>query len=258
MAAGSEVEVELNPHIKVFYTTRNGGVSEGVFSSNNLGLHVNDDPKAVLANRLALEKAVGRPVFFMNQTHSDVVLEVNDSMFISNQDMFDSKAPVSAGPDCDGMVTQSRNFALAVLTADCLPLILYTQDGSVTAAVHCGWKGVYRGIIGNAVKLIKSRSSSEICAYLGPCIGPESFEVSEDLLFKFTEVLSERAKDCFKAKPNGKYLCSLPGLCELNLRSLGVNRIVNSSLDTYQETDTLYSYRRSSATGRMATVVLSL
>lgn len=258
METRSEIEVKLSDKVKVFFTTRVDGFSKGDFSSNNLGLHVHDDNETVLKNRLKLEDAVGKEILFMNQTHSDRVLFVGAEHFVSNKDMAEGRVSVSLGPDCDGMVTDSKDFALAVLTADCLPLILYTEDGSIVAAVHCGWKGVYRGIVNNALETVRQKSSSPVHAYCGPCIGPESFEVSEDLLFKFSEVLGDEAKDCFTLRDNGKYLCSLPGLVELNLKKLSVNSVTKSNIDNFKETELLYSYRRSAITGRMATVITAV
>ena len=109
METRSEIEVKLSDKVKVFFTTRVDGFSKGDFSSNNLGLHVHDDNETVLKNRLKLEDAVGKEILFMNQTHSDRVLFVGAEHFVSNKDMAEGRVSVSLGPDCDGMVTDSKD-----------------------------------------------------------------------------------------------------------------------------------------------------
>ena len=242
--------------VKALYTTRFNGKSEGDFSSFNLGLHVEDDPKNVLQNRLALEKHLSKKVVFMNQTHSEKVVLVDKNDACECEKMLDGSVPVSLEVEADGIVTCDKSIALAVLTADCLPLLMTTKDGAVVAAVHCGWKGVYSNIIKNAVLLMREHSQSEIYAYLGPCIGPESFEVGTDLLDKFKSIL-EKAELAFTKKDNGKYLCSLPLLTRIQLEKVGVTKVVESNVDTYQNPDHLYSYRRAKRTGRMASVIAS-
>lgn len=242
--------------VKALYTTRLNGKSEGDYSSFNLGLHVEDDPKAVLQNRLALEKHLSKKVVFMNQTHSDKVVLVDKNDVCECEKMLDDVIPVSLGVEADGIVTCDRTVALAVLTADCLPLLMTTKEGEVIAAVHCGWKGVYSNIIKNAVALIREHSQSEIYAYTGPCIGPKSFEVGSELLDKFQSILPN-ASLAFTKKDNGKYLCSLPLLTKMQLEKAGVSKVYESNVDTYQNPDLLYSYRRAKRTGRMASVISS-
>ena len=242
--------------VKALYTTRLNGKSEGDFSSFNLGLHVEDDPKAVLQNRLALENHLLKKVVFMNQTHSDKVVLVDKNDACESKKMLEGTIPVSLGVEADGIVTCDKSIALAVLTADCLPLLMMTEEGSVFAAVHCGWKGVYSNIIKNAVSLMREHSQSEIYAYLGPCIGPESFEVGSEILDKFQSILP-KATLAFTKKDNGKYLCSLPLLTRMQLEKSGVTKVVESCVDTYQNPNLLYSYRRAKRTGRMASVIFS-
>ena len=250
------VDAFENIPVKALYTTRRNGVSEGDFSSFNLGLHVEDDPKAVLQNRFALAKHLSKKIVFMNQTHSDKVVLVDKNDACESKKMLEGTIPVSLGVEADGIVTCDKSIALAVLTADCLPLLMTTEDGAVVAAVHCGWKGVYLNIIKNAVSLIREHSQREIYAYLGPCIGPESFEVGGELLDKFKSVL-EKADLAFTKKDNGKYLCSLPLLTRMQLEKAGVTKIEESNVDTYQNPNLLYSYRRAKRTGRMASVIFS-
>ena len=115
---------------------------------------------------------------------------------------------------------------------------------------------MYSNIIKNAVALIREHSKSEIYAYLGPCIGPESFEVGSELLDKFQSILPEASR-AFTKKGNGKYLCSLPLLTRMQLENVGVSKVADSKVDTYQNPNLLYSYRRAKRTGRMASVICS-
>lgn len=251
-----EVDAFKDIPVRALYTTRLNGKSEGDFSGFNLGLHVDDDPLCVLQNRLLLEKHLEKKIVFMNQTHSDKVVLVDKKDVCETENMFRGITPVSLGVDADGIVTCDTDIALAVLTADCLPLLMATEDGKVVSAVHCGWKGVYSNIVKNAVDLIRDQSQSEIHAYFGPCIGPLSFEVGCELLDKFKTVLPH-AKLAFTQKDNGKYLCSLPLLTMMQLENSGVTKIVQSGVDTFKNPDLLYSYRIAKRTGRMASVICS-
>lgn len=242
--------------VKAAYTTRQNGKSEGDFSSFNLGLHVGDEPLCVLQNRLLLEKHFSKKIVFMNQTHSDKVVLVDENDACKSEEMLLEQVPLSLGVEADGIVSSDKSIALAVLTADCLPLLMTTGDGCVVSAVHCGWKGVYSNIIKNAVELIRKLNQSEISAYLGPCIGPESFEVGPELLEKFKCILPG-AEQAFTPKDNGKYLCSLPLLTRMQLERLGVTRITESCVDTFKNPELLYSYRKAKRTGRMASVICS-
>lgn len=247
-----EVENFLNG-ITAAYTIRDGGNSEGPYKGFNLGLHVGDDEHIVLKNRQILEKSVHKSIVWMNQTHSDKVVLCDYRNAQSAKSMLRGTEAVSLGVEADGIVTNDRNVALAVLTADCLPLLMASEDKKVIAAVHCGWKGLKSGIVKNAVTLMRRCSLSNIHAYIGPCIGPKSFEVGQEVLDLFSENFSH-AKEAFVSKDNGKYLCSLPLLCSQALTECGVNNIVFSDEDTYSD-EKYYSYRRANVTGRMASII---
>ena len=189
----------------------------------------------------------------MNQTHSDKVSLCDYRNAQSAKAMLRGTEAVSLGVEADGIVTNDRNVALAVLTADCLPLLMASEDKKVIAAVHCGWKGLKAGIVKNAVTLMRRCSLSNIHAFIGPCIGPKSFEVGQEVLEQFSENFSH-AKEAFVSKDNGKYLCSLPMLCSQALTECGVNNIVYSGEDTYSD-EKYYSYRRANVTGRMASII---
>ena len=250
----SIIKVNAFDNFDIYYTTKNGGVSEGPYAFFNLGLHVEDDNKAVLQNRLKLENTLNKKLVFMDQTHSANVFLVDKDDVSDSKAMLDGSSPISLGVKSDGIVTTNKNLALVVLTADCLPLILVSKDKKAFGAIHCGWKGVYKGVLQSAVFLMRKYSSYDLQAYIGPCIGPNSFEVGPELLDKFNEVIKDASK-AFIPKANGKYLCSLPMLVEMTLNKLGIDNIYQSNKDTYKETSLLYSYRQSACTGRMGTIV---
>lgn len=247
-----EVENFLNG-VYAAYTIKEGGKSEGPYQGFNLGLHVGDDEQTVLKNRQLLEKSIHRSIVWMNQTHSNKVVLCDYRNAQSAKGMLRGTEAVTLGVDADGIVTNDRNVALAVLTADCLPLLMASEDKKVIAAVHCGWKGLKAGIVKNAVTLMRRCSLANIHAYLGPCIGPKSFEVGSEVLEQFSETFP-KAKDAFVSRNNGKYLCSLPLLCSQALTQCGVNNIVFSDEDTFIG-EKFYSYRRANVTGRMASII---
>lgn len=229
------------------FTTRTGGVSEAPYDSLNLGLHVGDNPEAVMSNRQRLEQAFGTKLVFMNQTHSSRVVTVSKT-----EDVF------SKAVDADGLVCFERGIGLAVMTADCLPLLMSAADGSAVGAVHCGWRGLAGGIVENAVQAIRARTQSEIVACMGPAIGPESFEVGEDVREAFFNLLPD-ADSAFRktasVQGESKYLCSLYALCTKELARLGISRVYGGIYDTFTQNDLFFSYRRDKKTGRMAGVI---
>lgn len=246
-----EVDYLLD-NITCCYTTVNGGHSKGNFASFNLGLHVNDSAIDVINNRKELTSYLNKKIVWMNQTHSNTVLYVNSSDAKAN-DVFSDTVP-SLGVQADGIVTDDKNIALAVLTADCLPLILVSEDKKICAAIHCGWRGIYSGIIDNAVKIIREKNTSKLYAFIGPHISQNSYEVGEELLSKFVSVLGEEAKKAFIKKEDSKYLCSLEKLVRLNLKKLSVSKVESCHIDTFTD-KSYYSYRRNPVTGRLATVI---
>lgn len=219
------------------YTLRGSGHSKGHYASFNLGDHVADAPLDVAYNRKLLEKTIASKIVWMQQTHSNSVVFV---------DKLQSK-PVLA----DGLVTNQANIALAVMTADCLPLLLFSSDSQVISCVHCGWRGLQGKIVANALSIMRSYTQAPIRALLGPCIGPNSYEVGPEFLANFPD----KRESCFK-KSNDKYLCDLVKICTLDLKALGVNEIFSCNEDTFKNSEKFYSYRRDPVTGRMASFIM--
>lgn len=225
-------------NIRAFSTTRLGGVSEGVYSGLNLGMHVGDDPILVEKNRQLLHKEAVLPSsqIWLNQTHSDVVIDIDK--------------PTIQVLDADGVTTSSSKTVCTVMTADCLPVLLTDVEGTQVAAVHAGWRGLADGILENAVNTF----SKPVIAWLGPAIGEHSFEVGEDVFDNFV-AHSQKARKAFVATKKGKYLANIAMLAEQRLNTVGVKSIFRSNLCTFDDSKRFYSYRRDGVTGRQATFI---
>lgn len=140
-----------------------------------------------------------------------------------------------------------------VMTADCLPVLLCDEQGSVVAAVHAGWRGLGGGVIEQAVRAMNVPPQSLI-AWLGPAIGPQAFEVGEEVRAAFIEHQPQAAA-AFVSGASGKYLADLYLLARQRLNTLGVSRIYGGGLCTYTDSERFFSYRRDGATGRMGTFI---
>ena len=214
-------------------------MSEGVFASLNLGLHVGDRPQHVLHNRALVQQAVPVPMAYLNQTHSTDVVRAADSI----------EQPQNADASWD----DTGKAACTVMTADCLPVLLARADGAAVAAAHAGWRGLAGGILQNTVAAMQA-DPGEIMAYLGPAIGPDAFEVGEDVREAFCRLHSS-AENAFEGIGGGKYLADIYTLARQTLRREGVNLIYGGTHCTVLERDTFFSYRRDGQTGRMLSAV---
>lgn len=224
--------------VRTLLTTRNGGVSTGAFSSLNLGEHVGDDPVAVAENRARLRRQLPAEPLWLNQVHGNRIVD----------------AAVAEGrPDADASVARRRGLVCSVLTADCLPLLLCDRDGGVVAAVHAGWRGLCHGVIENAVAAM-GVPGERLLAYLGPAIGPESFEVGDEVRAAFLAV-DPAANAAFKPTLPGKWLADIYLLARQRLGTLGVEPVYGGGRCTLRERETFFSYRRDGPSGRMASLI---
>ena len=212
------------PGVRAVFTNRAGGVSAAPFDSMNLGDHVGDLPASVAENRLVLQRATGAHMVFMNQVHGVNTLQL------------DTASP--QGQRADACVTTETSLACTVMVADCLPVLLTTQDGTVVAAAHAGWRGLAGAGINSGYGVLesvyaslstlaqagRSRAAIKSIAFLGPCIGPSAFEVGEEVKTAFITSQPEAAQFFVSTGP-GKYLANLPGLARLRLQALGVAQI---------------------------------
>lgn len=234
------------PGVRYFTTWRTGGVSAAPYDSFNLGAHVLDDPDAVRRNRQQLRQWLpGEPVW-IHQVHGVAVHEAT--------------RPIQNGdgnlPCADAMVTTRARLPLAILTADCLPVVLVNTDATVLGVVHAGWRGLLAGVLEETVALMRVREpqATDWRAWLGPCIGPASFEVGPEVREQFVAQSDKDARYFRARRDSDRWWADLPGLAERRLRQLGVGQVEQSGQCTYRQTERYFSYRRQPCTGRQATV----
>lgn len=227
-------------NVSIAMTNRHGGVSASPFDSLNLGTHVGDDIYSVMQNRQILQQRLDLtyPITWLEQVHGTQVLEL---------DSLKPTEPVIA----DAVYSRSAGHVCAVMTADCLPILLCDKAGTEVAAVHAGWRGLCYGVIEATVAKFNAKNS-ELIAYLGPAIGPTAFEVGFEVREAFCQQ-DIKAEHCF-VPHNDKYFANLEGLAQLRLRALGISHIHSASVCTFSELD-YFSYRRSTPTGRMASLI---
>ncbi len=226
------------PAVRALATTRRGGVSAPPWNSLNLGDHVGDDAVAVAENRRRLRAVAGLPeaVEWLDQVHGSRI-----------------RVPGSEERCADGRFSDRPGEVCAVLTADCLPVLLCNAAGTAVAAVHAGWRGLAAGVIEAALDCFPDPPSA-IMAWLGPAIGPQSFEVGEEVRNAFL-TQDRKAETAFHPSGRGRWLADLYALARLRLRRRGVAGIHGGGFCTYREADRFFSYRRDGTTGRMATLV---
>ena len=244
-------------NIVAFQTTRIAptdvsSCSSSPYNAFNLGLHVKDNPFIVEKNRDALLSFL--PSFssiqWLNQVHGNEVAEVSKV----------NKSPITA----DAVITREKKLALAVMTADCLPILLSDEQGEVIAAIHGGWRPLAVDIIKRTLQKMQT-PSNKVFAWLGPCIGPNHFEVGEEVknIFCQNNAKFETAFNLIKHKPPikaqnkpaRKYLADLQKVATIQLNALGVKHIHALQECSYELNDKYYSYRKSSVTGRMASII---
>lgn len=211
------------------------------YGNFNLGLHVGDNAHSVERNRAALLLALPSDVDiqWLEQIHGSDVAVI---------DKF-SKEPVVA----DAAITQNNHVALAVMTADCLPILISSVSGDEIAVIHAGWRPLAQNIISKTIFQMKAQPN-ELVVWLGPCISEHVFEVGNEVKECFTEIAPVLAK-AFVKQASGKYLADLKMIARSQLSQLGVNHIENLDDCTYLQDSLYYSYRRDKITGRMASVI---
>jgi YfiH family protein len=224
--------------VRVLITTRRGGVSVAPFDAFNLGAACGDDPHAVGENRARLRGALPAEPRWLKQVHGTLVADAER---------------VGAPLEADAACTRVPRVVCAVLTADCLPLLLCNADGSMVAAVHAGWRGLSGGVIEAAVRRFDP-PHAQLRAYLGPAISARAYEVGEDVHQAFTARGAEDAA-AFAAKGSGKYWCDLYHLARLHLARAGITRVSGGEFCTYSDPARFYSYRRDGRTGRTAALI---
>ena len=214
-------------------TDRSDGVSRGGHRGLNLGAHVGDEPDAVAANRLRLTERLGRPVVYMAQCHGAEVAVV---------DGVPDVAPV-----CDAVVTRSTEVALAVLVADCVPVLL--SGGGVIAAVHSGRPGLVAGVVPRTLAVMRALGADEVDAVVGPSVCGRCYEVPADMRDTAARVEPVSATVSWSGTPAIDVAAGV--VAQLRAHGVEVRWVPGCT----RERDDLYSYRRDGRTGRFAGVV---
>jgi YfiH family protein len=230
----------LPPAVHAACTLRSGGLSAPPWDSLNLGLHVGDDPAAVDANRRLVATALGLPTapVWLEQVHGTAVADL------------DAGAP--AGP-ADAAVTRRGGVVLAIMVADCLPVLFASEDGQVLAAAHAGWRGLSAGVL-EATLAAMAVPPGHVRAWLGPAIGPDHFEVGDEVRAAFL-ARDLGAGAAFRPNDRGRWQCDLHALARRRLAAAGLTAVAASGLCTYAAPDRCFSFRRDGRTGRMAALL---
>jgi len=239
---------EAPDNVRGFSTTRGGGVSSAPYHGKedteggfNLALHVGDDARSVERNRNQLRAWLPSEPLWLNQVHGIQVVRVGT---------------VSGVPDADASFATESHKVCLIQTADCLPVLFCDVAGSIVAAAHAGWRGLADGILDATLLRMREAGATEILAWMGPAIGPECFEVGEDVLAAF----SAKERDAQKyfsvlAGQPGKYLADIYGLARHVLEKQGISKISGGNFCTVSDAARFYSYRRDGVTGRMAACI---
>ena len=230
---------------QAFTTTCSGGVSKGAYAGFNLAAHVGDSKAAVARNRDMLGQRLGvQSVQWLNQVHGTVCLR---------SDLTTTPAPLEA----DAAWTEQPGVVLAVLTADCLPVVFCRRHGGAIAIAHAGWRGLVAGVLRNVLHALPGECSDYL-AWIGPAIGVDAYQVGEEVADGVREMDDAGVRPDRYLSPNnaqtGKYQLDLAGLATQQLFYLGVAEVSCERICSYGDRR-FYSYRREGITGRMATVV---
>ena len=233
-----------------FFTSK-GGISKGDFNSLNCSKS-NDDKKnnvskniKIAINALGIEK---KRLKLINQIHSNKIFFINNNNL--NKDIYG-----------DGLITENKNIALGILTADCAPIFIFDKKKSIVCCLHSGWKGALNNIVSKGIKKIKRKKikSQNIIVIVGPCLGFNNFEVDKKFKLKFIKKNKSYQK-FFKSKNRNKDIFDLRNLINFQISKEGINNVFNIRKDTYKNSHIFFSHRRAThqnkiQTGRMINII---
>ncbi len=226
------------PNVGALQTTRRGGVSQGPYASLNLGDHVGDHPEHVTVNRQLLQACMAGEPLWLRQVHGITVLDAEEA---------------SCDTEADAAVARAPGRVCVVMTADCLPVLLCDRGGTVVAAAHAGWRSLAAGILERTVARMRC-PADELMAWLGPAIGPRSFEVGEDGRVAFLRSDAGAGEAFVPAGPN-KCLANLTLLAKRRLSRAGVQSVYGGGWCTFEDATRFFSFRRDGVTGRMGSFI---
>ena len=234
MITSYNVNWNVPQKIGYFISTNQTGFTKGKYKHANFSKKVGDTSELVDLNITNLKNQLElKDITFMNQTHSNIILRANRS------DSF---------LDCDGMFTDNRNIACAVLTADCIPLLITEKTGNMIGCIHAGWRGLQSQVIENFFKKHNTLPRHDFRVLLGPCISQAKYEVDDTTFSNF----SKHSKR-FKKNKSGNYYMDLRHIAYDILTELGVTNVTISKACTFN--DDFYSYRKDNITGRFISLI---
>ncbi len=228
-------------NVHALQTKRNAGYSHAPYDSLNFGLHVKDNPIHVAQNRQLLNQYVPSEPVWLNQVHGTQIVDAAQTHCVA---------------DADASFTTRNNVVCVTMTADCLPVLLCDMNGTVVSAVHAGWRGLCDGALEASIHAVcraANIESNQLMAWFGPAIGPNAFEVGDEVRAQFMAI-DAQAESAFKAHGQ-KYLCNIVQIATQRLNNCGVTQIYGGDLCTYTDKENFFSYRRDGVTGRMATLI---
>jgi YfiH family protein len=233
--------LEKFSNLKHCFFSKNNGVSEGIYDSLNCGLGSSDSRKNIHQNLEIVSKKIGiekDSLFLMNQTHSNKVFFIKEN--IKKNQIITS----------DGLITNLKNKAIGVLTADCVPVLFYEETKHIIACVHAGWRGAFNGIIENTLnEIINNNKNSKIHIAIGPCLGAANYEVGIEFYGKFLSK-DKTNKHFFRSKNKDKFFFNLREFVNLKFKNIeNVESVENLNFDTFEDKEHFFSFRRSKLLG---------
>lgn len=231
--------------VQACFTLRTGGASQGPYASLNLGAHVGDGAQTVAQNRGRVRGELSLPgePLWLEQIHGNEVVDA---------DRLPADAGARVPPRGDAAVSRRPGTVLAVLVADCLPVLFAARDGSAIGVAHAGWRGLAAGVLEAAAAALAGHGPLQ--AWLGPAIGQANFEVGAEVRAAFM-AHDPGAAGAFAANARGRWQCHLQGLARARLAALGIDSVHADESCCYAEPQRFYSYRRDGTTGRMAALI---
>ncbi len=240
---------DVDARVGALMTTRSGGASTAPWDTLNLGKSRGDDADAVATNRARVAQASGAIHVYMSQVHGDRVLKLDGGT-------------AHGSHTADAAWTDQPGLACTVMVADCLPVLLAARSARAVGAAHAGWRGLAGGVVERTVDAVCKGAACEpreLVAWLGPCIGPDAFEVGADVLEAFgtepARVTSARFRYQARADGQPRWRADLAGLARDRLHAIGVQHVSGGTWCTVTDRSRFFSFRRDGVTGRMAACV---
>ncbi len=228
-------------NLKHCFFSRKNGVSKGIYNSLNCSINSKDKKENVIQNINIVSKKLNcekKPIVALNQNHGNKVVCFNNRQDVKNKIIGDA------------IVTTMKNVGISVLTADCVPILIYNPKKKIVGCVHAGWKGALNGIIENTIdKFLELNSNTrDLVVAIGPCINHHHYEVGHDFYKKFVDQ-NNNNQQFFIVLNDKKYLFNIRNYINVKLIGLGINNIDHIEMDTFSNKENFFSYRRSKKNG---------